>query len=283
MIKTRISLSLWDIAGQKRFDFLKSDFFKGTAAVAVVFDLTRPETFNAIDQYFQEIRKRAGNIPIILVGNKCELKEQIGEIISREQIIQKVNKFNLLEYVETSALKNINVNMLFYRLSIAALLDLKPRLGEMRKPEDGSSFFQFKIILAGPAAVGKSSLIKRFINLDFSHDYKLTVGLDFLSKGIEVDEQDLPPEARKIIQKAISKYKKREKQFDSQAHHNEEEKALREESSELSANMYATNQNFEENHVPEKIKFTSRKIYLIISLILIVVLFLLLFLFMFSP
>ncbi|MHA1762394.1 MAG: GTP-binding protein [Promethearchaeota archaeon] len=282
MIKTRISLSLWDIAGQKRFDFLKSDFLKGTAAVAAVFDLTRPETFDAIDQYFQEIRKRAGNIPIILVGNKQDLKEQVGEIISREQIVQKVNKFNLLEYVETSALKNINVNTLFYRLSIAALLDLKPRLGEMQKSENGSRSFRFKIILAGPAAVGKSSLIKRFINLDFSHDYNLTVGLDLLSKGIEVDEHDLPPEAQAIIQKAISKYKKHEKQLISQAPLNKEEMLPREEISYFSADMNTNTQDFNENQHHEKIKFTSKKIYLIIPLILIVVLLLLLFLFVSS-
>ena len=61
----KITLSLWDIGGQERFDFFKTDFFKGTAAVGLVFDLSRPNTFENIDFYFNDIRERSGNIPIL--------------------------------------------------------------------------------------------------------------------------------------------------------------------------------------------------------------------------
>ncbi|GAI94136.1 unnamed protein product, partial [marine sediment metagenome] len=118
----KISLSFWDIAGQERFEFFKTDFFAGTAAVGLVFDLARPDTFEKLDAYFEEIRERAGNVPIILVGNKNDLKAEIGETVVREKIIQKVNQYNLFEYIETSALKNVNVDELFNRLSITALM-----------------------------------------------------------------------------------------------------------------------------------------------------------------
>ena len=205
----KVTLSLWDIGGQKRFDFFKTDFFKGTAAVGLVFDLTRPETFEEINTYFNDIREHSGNIPIILIGNKRDLKEQVGETINRSKIIDKVNRFNLLEYIETSALKNVNVEDVFRQLTVAALLDLRPRIGEIQQIENDTPRFRFKMILAGPAAVGKSSLIQCYTHLDFKENYKLTVGLDLLTRDIELEEKTLPRESIKIIRKALLKQEKR--------------------------------------------------------------------------
>ncbi len=205
----KITLSLWDTGGQERFDFFKTDFFKGVAALGLVFDLSRPNTFNKIDDYFKEIRDRSGNIPIFLIGNKNDLKQDIGETIPKEKIIQKVNQYYLFEYIETSASANENVEKLFYRLAIAALLDFKPRLGEIVD----SNHFRFKILLAGAAAVGKSSLIRTFTKKSFEQDYKLTIGLDFMIQDLEIYEDDLPNETLELIKKSIKSYKKLIKKY----------------------------------------------------------------------
>ena len=196
-----IELSIWDLGGQQRFEFFKSDFFKGCAAVGLVFDLARPDTFDKVDTYFNQIREMAGNIPIILVGNKSDLRKEIGDTVEREKIIQKVNDYNLFEYVETSALDDDNVNKLFNRLAICALLELKPRLGEIAS----DNRFRFKVILAGAAAVGKTSLIKTFVNKDFSQEYKITVGLDFMTQNFTIADEDLPKEIHKLIKEAKKK------------------------------------------------------------------------------
>ena len=47
------------------------------------------------------------------------------------------------------------------------------------------SLYVFKVILIGPGAVGKTSLLHRFVENNFSFRYKLTIGADFLSKVIE--------------------------------------------------------------------------------------------------
>ena len=47
------------------------------------------------------------------------------------------------------------------------------------------SSYKLKILLCGPAAVGKTSLIHRFIKSKFASDYKLTVGVDILTKEVE--------------------------------------------------------------------------------------------------
>jgi small GTP-binding protein len=47
------------------------------------------------------------------------------------------------------------------------------------------SLFVIKVIIIGPGAVGKTSLLHRFVENNFSFRYKLTIGADFLSKIIE--------------------------------------------------------------------------------------------------
>ncbi|MFX0144048.1 MAG: Rab family GTPase [Candidatus Hodarchaeota archaeon] len=48
--------------------------------------------------------------------------------------------------------------------------------------------YTFKIIICGPSAVGKSSLIRRFVDNAFSTDYQFTLGVDFMSKLVEYEK-----------------------------------------------------------------------------------------------
>ncbi|NVM37709.1 MAG: GTP-binding protein [Candidatus Lokiarchaeota archaeon] len=45
--------------------------------------------------------------------------------------------------------------------------------------------YSFKILVIGPAAVGKSSLIRRFVDNKFSLQYQFTIGVDFMTKNVE--------------------------------------------------------------------------------------------------
>jgi len=47
------------------------------------------------------------------------------------------------------------------------------------------SDFSFKVIIIGPGAVGKTSLLNRFVHNQFTLKYKFTIGVDFLSKELE--------------------------------------------------------------------------------------------------
>jgi len=46
-----------------------------------------------------------------------------------------------------------------------------------------------KVILLGDSGVGKTSLLDRFINRKFSASYKATIGADFLTKEMEIDNK----------------------------------------------------------------------------------------------
>ena len=47
--------------------------------------------------------------------------------------------------------------------------------------------YTFKTIVIGPAAVGKSSLIRRFVENQFSLHYRFTIGVDFMSKTVDYE------------------------------------------------------------------------------------------------
>ena len=51
----------------------------------------------------------------------------------------------------------------------------------------GSVDFKFKTIIVGPGAVGKTSIINRFVHNRFSTKYQFTIGVDFLSKRVSYD------------------------------------------------------------------------------------------------
>lgn len=47
--------------------------------------------------------------------------------------------------------------------------------------------YALKLIVIGPGAVGKSSLIRRFVENKFSFHYKFTIGVDFMTKNVEYE------------------------------------------------------------------------------------------------
>lgn len=48
--------------------------------------------------------------------------------------------------------------------------------------------YKFKILLCGGAAVGKTSLLHRFVNNQFTANYELTIGVEFLVKDVKVND-----------------------------------------------------------------------------------------------
>ncbi|MFX0140100.1 MAG: Rab family GTPase, partial [Candidatus Hodarchaeota archaeon] len=80
------TLSIWDIGGQQRFEFIRSTFYKGAAGALLVFDLTREQTYTETRKWLTEIRQFAGeNIPFVFIGNKADLIEDVGMVIDRDE------------------------------------------------------------------------------------------------------------------------------------------------------------------------------------------------------
>ncbi|CAF0889010.1 unnamed protein product [Rotaria sp. Silwood1] len=107
----RIKTQVWDTAGQERFKTVIPQFYRGSEGALAVFDLTKPESFNHITNWIEELHRHTpADIPIVLVGNKSDLVDQ--RKVSRAQATALAEELNI-SYMETSALNASNVEQAF--------------------------------------------------------------------------------------------------------------------------------------------------------------------------
>uniref|UniRef100_A0A7N6BH02 RAB25, member RAS oncogene family a n=1 Tax=Anabas testudineus TaxID=64144 RepID=A0A7N6BH02_ANATE len=52
---------------------------------------------------------------------------------------------------------------------------------------DESYNFVFKVVLIGESGVGKSNLLSRFTKNEFNHDSRTTIGVEFSTRTVQVD------------------------------------------------------------------------------------------------
>lgn len=76
------------------------------------------------------------------------------------------------------------------------MLKIGPEEGDAKEDEDEEiEKVQFKVILLGDGAVGKTSIAMRFAEDQFSQNYKQTVGVDFFIRRLH-----LPPKHQVALQ-----------------------------------------------------------------------------------
>ena len=73
----RVKLTIWDTAGQERFRTLTSSYYRGAHGVVLVYDVTRTDTFENLQQWLKEVNMYSPNngeaVVKLLVGNKIDL------------------------------------------------------------------------------------------------------------------------------------------------------------------------------------------------------------------
>lgn len=124
--KTRMSMQLWDLSGQDSFKNIRSQYYLNSHGGILVFDLTRKDTMQELEKWHNEFVKKAGHVPLMVFGNKCDLQEQ--KVVSIEEGESIAKKFNAL-YTETSALDGTAVESSFTALAWKII----ERLEEKRK------------------------------------------------------------------------------------------------------------------------------------------------------
>ncbi|NHJ85720.1 MAG: GTP-binding protein [Asgard group archaeon] len=108
-----IKLQLWDTGGQEFVISLLPFYYSGAAGGVLVFDITNRNSFNSLDYWLKQIRQNAGDIPVMLAGNKIDISDQ--RKISSEEAQEFAKTRNLL-YLETSAKTGVSVPDLFENL-----------------------------------------------------------------------------------------------------------------------------------------------------------------------
>ena len=119
-----INLLFWDIAGQIDFSFLHPLFFKESRASIIVYSLENndlgKDSYIHINDWYEELKKHCGNIPVVLFANKVDLVE---ENYDTTKIQEVVNENGFLGFYLTSAKTgqgvinafNAIINELYYK------------------------------------------------------------------------------------------------------------------------------------------------------------------------
>ncbi len=114
-LSSAVRFVIWDLAGQSQFKRVRLSYLAKAEAGILVFDVTRRETFENIDNWYNEFIQASENISLILVGNKIDLEDK--RLVSTEEGEEVAQKLEL-SYIETSALTGENIDDAFRILAL---------------------------------------------------------------------------------------------------------------------------------------------------------------------
>ncbi|MHA1204737.1 MAG: Rab family GTPase [Candidatus Heimdallarchaeaceae archaeon] len=128
----KITLQIWDLAGQPRFDAVREAYYRGAKGALLVFDISRPETYEILPKWLNELIKNNGGrkVPIILIGNKSDLREKHDQTVPINYAEDYAEKLTMwsgyhVSYVETSAKTGENVEKAFSELALQLVRNLE--------------------------------------------------------------------------------------------------------------------------------------------------------------
>ncbi|KAL4319495.1 hypothetical protein GQ457_18G020590 [Hibiscus cannabinus] len=106
-----VKAQIWDTAGQERYRAITSAYYRGALGALLVYDVTKPTTFENVSRWLKELRDHAdSNIMIMLIGNKTDLKHLRAVATEDSQSFAEKER---LSFIETSALEATNVEKAF--------------------------------------------------------------------------------------------------------------------------------------------------------------------------
>ena len=128
----QVELALWDTAGQEDYDRLRPLSYPDTDVILMCFSIDSPDSLENIpEKWTPEVKHFCPNVPIILVGNKKDLRNDNGTIKELAKMKQKpvtleegramAEKINAYGYLECSAKTKEGVREVFETATRAAL------------------------------------------------------------------------------------------------------------------------------------------------------------------
>ncbi len=109
---TVVKLVIWDIAGQDNFAQLRRAYYMNASGAFFVFDTTRPETVERVDEWLNALFTVTGKIPLVLLENKVDLESAINDG-TRDSVIKQYD----VKIIPTSAKEDMNVEEAFQKMT----------------------------------------------------------------------------------------------------------------------------------------------------------------------
>ena len=108
------SLCFWDVSVRGSMRSLKPLYYQGAEGAIFMYDITNKKTLNYFPEWFYDIRAYAGDIPVLLVGNKIDLEEN--QVDTKKHAITLKENYNLSSLMSISAQLGENVDKMLEEL-----------------------------------------------------------------------------------------------------------------------------------------------------------------------
>jgi GTP-binding nuclear protein Ran len=108
----QITFDVWDTAGQEKFGGLRDGYYINGQCGIIMFDVTSRITYKNVPNWHRDLTRVCENIPIVLCGNKVDVKERK----VKAKTITFHRKKNL-QYYDISAKSNYNFEKPFLWLA----------------------------------------------------------------------------------------------------------------------------------------------------------------------
>jgi len=128
----RVTLGIWDTAGQKKFD--NTVFYKRAKVALVCYDITNLKSFESLDRFIELVRKEAEPTCLFaIIGTKYDLADRNSRQVPFDRAKKYAKEMGAAFALETSSKNGFQVNDVFHRV-ISSYVDMY-----LEAPKSGSS------------------------------------------------------------------------------------------------------------------------------------------------
>ncbi|OWF56625.1 GTP-binding nuclear protein Ran [Mizuhopecten yessoensis] len=98
-----IKFNVWDTAGQEKFGGLRDGYYIQGQCAIIMFDVTSRVTYKNVPNWHRDLVRVCENIPIVLCGNKVDIKDR--KVKAKSIVFHRKKN---LQYYDISAKSNYN-------------------------------------------------------------------------------------------------------------------------------------------------------------------------------
>jgi len=121
----KVKFMVWDTAGQEKLSGLRDGYYIGADCAIIMFDVCSRITYKNVPKWYKDITRVCDNIPIVLVGNKVDVKDR--KVKARQILFPRKHG---IQYYDVSAKSNYQFEKPFVWLLKKMLQDPSLQLVE---------------------------------------------------------------------------------------------------------------------------------------------------------